>query len=385
MDIAVGKPAERSGAGFPTVAGGRSIVSGSFKAVAEQDRRRSFETSPNSRQSRSRRHVASSSHLQDRDIFMDGLITSFVGIDVVKDSLDVRVLSEAKPFTVSNDAAGLSQLLARLPDAGTCLIVVEATGAYQRLVVAELANAGHFVSVVNPRQVRDFARGLGILAKTDGIDARVIALFGQHVRPRTIAKNHENQEELQQLVTRRRQLIDLRTAETNRQELLTSKPVQKSLQQVIALLDKQIESIEQEIAKFLESDDQWKNKANIIKSVPGVGKVTVVSLLADLPELGFLNRQEIAALVGLAPFNRDSGRFHGKRSIWGGRASIRSVLYMAALTARRCNPVIQAFAKRLEDQGKPFKIVIVACMRKLLITLNTLVKTNSQWNPNYAR
>ena len=154
---------------------------------------------------------------------------------------------------------------------------------------------------------------------------------------------------------------------------------------MIALLEKQIERIEKEIAKFLESDDQSKNKTNIIKSVPGIGKVTVVSMLADLPELGFLNRQEIAALVGLAPFNRDSGCYHDKRSIWGGRASIRSVLYMAALTARRCNPVIQAFAKRLEDQGKPFKIVIVACMRKLLIILNTLVKTNSQWNTNYAR
>ena len=154
---------------------------------------------------------------------------------------------------------------------------------------------------------------------------------------------------------------------------------------MIALLEKQIESIEQEIAKFLESDDQWKGKGNIIQSVPGVGKITVISLLADLPELGFLNRQEISALVGLAPFNRDSGRFHGKRSIWGGRASIRSVLYMAAVTARRCNPVIQAFAKRLEAQGKPFKVVIVACMRKLLVILNTLVKTNSPWNSNYAQ
>jgi len=316
---------------------------------------------------------------------MDGSITSFVGIDVAKHSLELCVLPEETRQDFSYDAKGLEQLFRQLPDAGTCLIVVEATGGYERRVVAELAAAGHLVAVVNPRQVRHFAIALGILAKTDRIDARVIALFGQQVRPRTIAKNHEKQEELQQLVTRRRQLIDLRTTETNRQELLTSQLIRKSLQKVIALLEKQIEGIEKEIAKFLESDDEWKGKANIIKSVPGVGKITVISLLADLPELGVLDRQEISALVGLAPFNRDSGRFHGKRSIWGGRASVRSVLYMAALTARRCNPVIQAFAKRLEAQGKPFKIVIVACMRKLLVILNTLVKTNSQWNPNYAQ
>ena len=316
---------------------------------------------------------------------MDGSIISFVGIDVAKDSLDFCVLPEETRQKLSYDAKGLKQLLRQLPDAGTCLIVVEATGGYQRRVVAELANAGHLVAVVNPRQVRDFAKGLGILAKTDRIDARVIALFGQHVRPRTIAKNHEKQEELQQLVTRRRQLIDLRTAETNRQELRTSQPVQQSLQKVIDLLNKQIEGIEKEIAGVLESDDEYKAKGDIIQSVPGVGKVTTVSLLAELPELGSLNRQEITALVGLAPFNRDSGRFHGKRSIWGGRAAVRSVLYMAALTARRCNPVIKAFAQRLEDQGKPFKVVLVACMRKLLVILNTLVKTNSTWNPNYAQ
>ena len=157
------------------------------------------------------------------------------------------------------------------------------------------------------------------------------------------------------------------------------------MQQVIDLLNKQIERIEKEILALLESDDEWKDKGSIIQSAPGIGSVTVASLLAELPELGFLNRQEIAALVGLAPFNRDSGRFQGKRSIWGGRASVRSVLYMAALTARRCNPVIRAFAQRLEAQGKPFKVVIVACMRKLLVILNTLVKTNSHWNPNYAQ
>jgi len=385
MEIAVGEAAKRSEAGFPTAAGGRSIAPGPTEAVAEQDRRRSLEISPNSRQSRSRRDAASSSHLQDRDKSMDGSITSFVGIDVAKDSLDLHVLPEETRKKFDYDTQGLKQLLRQLPQAGTCLIIVEATGGYERRVVAELANADHLVSVVNPRQVRDFARALGILAKTDRIDARLIARFGQQVRPRTIAKTHEKQDELQQLVTRRRQLIDTRTAETNRQELLTSKPVRKSVQKVIAMLNKQIKCIEKEIAEFLESDDEWKDKADIIKSVPGVGEVTVVSLLADLPELGHLNRQEIAALAGLAPFNRDSGRSHRKRSIWGGRASIRSVLYMAALSARRCNPVIRKFAERLEAEGKPFKVVLTACMRKLLVILNTLVKTNSKWNPKYAQ
>ena len=385
MNRVVGKPAERSEAGFPTAAGGRSIAPGSSKTVAERDRRRSLDYSPNSRQSRRQPYAISSSHLQGRDISMDDSITTFVGIDVAKDSFDVCILPQETSQKLSYDAKGLEQLLGLLPKAGTCLSVVEATGGYQRRLVAELANAGHLVAVANPRHVHHYGIALGILAKTDRIDARVIALYGQIVRPRTIAVKHEKQDELQQLVTRRRQLIDLRTAESNRKELLTSKLVKESVQMVIALLKEQIKSIEGEIAELLKSDDEWKDKGKILESVPGVGIITVLSLLADLPELGLLNRQEISALVGLAPFNRDSGRFRGKRSIWGGRASVRSVLYMAALTARRCNPVIQVFAKRLEDQGRPFKVVIVACMRKLLVILNALVKTNSHWNPQYAQ
>jgi len=315
---------------------------------------------------------------------MNGSITSFVGIDVAKDSLDLCVLPEKTQQTFSYDAKGLQQLLRQLPAKGRCLIVVEATGGYQRRVVVELVNAGHRVAVVNPRQVRDFAKGLGVLAKTDRLDAQVIALFAQHVRPRTLAKTHEKQDELQQLVTRRRQLIDLRTAEKNRRDTLSSKPVRKSVQQVIDMLNKQIQRIEKELLALLESDDEWKHKGEIIQSTPGIGPVTTGSLLAELPELGHLNRQEIAALVGVAPFNRDSGRFHGKRSIWGGRASVRNVLYMAALSARRCNPAVKAFAKRLEAQGKPFKVVIVACMRKLLVILNTMLKTNTLWKAQNA-
>jgi len=315
---------------------------------------------------------------------MDDTITHFVGIDVAKQSFDVCVFPEEKRLSLSYDEGGLRQLRRQLPKEGTCLIVIEATGGYQRRLVAELAEAGHRVAVVNPRQVRDFARGLGVLAKTDRIDAAVIARFGQHVRPRTVEKTPEKQAELEQIVVRRRQLVDLRTAESNRLETISVKSVQKSIQQVVNLLNKQIERIEKDILALLESDDDWKDKRKLLDSVPGIGPVTIASLLAELPELGFLNRQEIAALVGLAPFNRDSGRFRGKRSIWGGRASVRSVLYMAALSARRCNPIIRQFAKRLEAEGKLFKVVITACMRKLLVILNTMVKNNTHWNPKFA-
>jgi transposase len=315
---------------------------------------------------------------------MDGSIAAFVGVDVSKHSLDVCVLPQRDTFSLVYDRNGLQQLRGRLPDPGTCLIVVEATGGYQRRLVAELVDAGHHVAVVNPRQVRDFARGLGILAKTDRLDAALIARFGQHVRPRIEAKSSEKQHELEQLVTRRRQLVELRTAELNRLETCSSRDVRKSIQLLVDRLNKDIQRIEKSILAFLESDDDWRNKAEILSSTPGVGITTAASLLADLPELGQLNRQQISALAGLAPFNHDSGRFQGKRSIWGGRAAVRSSLYMAALTAKRCNQVIRAFAQRLEAAGKPFKVVMTACMHKLLIILNTLLKTYSHWNPSFA-
>jgi len=315
---------------------------------------------------------------------MDGSITTFVGIDVAKRSFDVCLLPEGKQLSLLYDRQGLKQLFSQLPDAGTCLIVMEATGGHQKRLVAELTDAGHLVAVVNPRQVRDFARGLGILAKTDRLDAQVIARFGQQTRPRCVAQVSEKQAELEQLVVRRRQLIQLRTAEKNRTEMCSSKAVRKSIKQVVDLLNKQIDHLDKEISAMLESDDDWKGKSQLLGSVPGVGAVTIASLLAELPELGLLNRQEIAALVGVAPFNRDSGRFRGKRSIWGGRAEVRSVLYMAALTARRFNPLIRTFAARLEAEGKAFKVVLTACMRKLLVILNTMVKNNTHWNPNLA-
>jgi transposase len=314
-------------------------------------------------------------------MFMDGTSRACVGIDVAKHSLDVCLLPTERHFTVSNDGDGFRQLIDELPAAGTCLVIVEATGGYQRRVVAALIQAGHQVAVVNPRQVRDFARGLGILAKTDRLDARVIARFGQHAQPRPCEIGSEKQAAFRELVTRRRQLVEFRTAEQNRLEMATAKTVLKNIRHMLEQLDKQIRQLEEEMGELIDTDPELSAKAALLETVPGVGAVTISSLLVELPELGRLNRQQVAALVGVAPFNRDSGKFHGRRMIWGGRAALRSVLYMAALTARRTNPLIRVFAQRLEAAGKPFKVVLTACMRKLLVILNTRLKENLPWNP----
>ena len=373
--------AERSEAGTTTAADDRSILprSGPPEIVDEPDRRRPFETSPNSRQSR-RTAMTSSSYLQGRETSQMEL-TSVIGIDVSKNKLDVADAPESFAERFDNDHAGHGQLVKRLPEPDACLVVLEATGGYEKAVVLALVQAGYVVSVVNPRQVRDFAKALGILAKTDSIDARVIARFGLQVRPRAIAQTDEKQDELNQLVTRRRQRVALRTAEMNRQATATSQVVRQSLQKNIEHLSKDIRRIDAEITRLVKSDDDWKGKSELLQSTPGVGEVTATTLIAEVPELGQLNRQKISALVGVAPFNRDSGQFRGRRTIWGGRRSVRAVLYMAALTARRHNPVIRAFADRLEEQGKLPKVVLVACMRKLLVILNTMVKTNTTWNP----
>jgi transposase len=314
-------------------------------------------------------------------MFMEPTSRTLVGIDVAKRSLDVYLASEDRSFTVNNDTAGYRQLLKQLPATGSCLVVIEATGGYQSRVVGVLVAAGHQVAVVNPRQVRDFARGLGILAKTDRLDARVIARFGAQTDPRPVEIGSEKQAELRELVTRRRQLVELRTAEQNRLETTRTKVVRKNVRHLVEQLDKQIRQLEEAIGELVQNEPELASKAALLETVPGVGPVTVTSLLVDLPELGRLDRQQVAALVGVAPFNRDSGKFHGRRAIWGGRAAVRSVLYMAALAARRSNPLIRDFANRLEAAGKPFKVVLTACMRKLLVILNSMIKNNLPWNP----
>lgn len=317
---------------------------------------------------------------------MDGTVRNescevYVGIDISKRSWDVHVLPSGLRCSVGTDDAGLRQLLTTLKAADPGLIVVEATGGWERRLVGELIDAGHRVSVVNPRQVRDFARGLGLLAKTDRIDARVLATFAQKVQPRASAKTPEKQQELDALVGRRRQLVQLRAAEQVRREQTTSKAARKSVMHLLDVLRKEIDRLDEAISKLIESDDDWRSKAEILESVPGVGPQTAATLIAELPELGKLNRQQISALAGLAPFNRDSGQSNGKRSIWGGRSMVRSSLYMAVLTARRCNPWLKAFGQRLQKSGKPYRVVMTACMRKLLTLLNTMLNTTTHWKP----
>jgi transposase len=307
---------------------------------------------------------------------------AFLGIDISKRTWDVHVRPTGQRFSTTADEAGLRLLMKTLKPLEKCLIVLEATGGLERRLVADLIDAGHQVAVVNPRQVRDFARSLGRLAKTDRLDAEVLSLFAEKVQPRLSEKTPEKQLELDALVTRRRQLVQFHAAEQVRAEQASSKATRKSIRHLMEVLRKEIAKLDAAIAHLIETDDDWRQKTDLLKSVPGVGTRSAASLLAELPELGKLNRQQISALAGLAPFNRDSGQSQGKRSIWGGRAAVRGILYMAALTARRCNPRLKAFADRLTAAGKPFKVMMTACMRKLLTTLNTMIATKSAWNLN---
>jgi len=310
---------------------------------------------------------------------MDGANQVSVGIDVAKATLDLHLLPSGQAHTLPNVKAGFQQLKQLLPNPARCLIVLEATGGFEREVVAELIDAGYRVAVINPKRARDFAKALGLVAKTDRIDARVLALFAEKVQPAPSEKTPEKQAEIEQLVARRRQLIELKTQESNRWDVTYVKAAKNSIQAVINTLEAEIRGIEKIIEALVESDDEWRNKAQLIQSVPGLGSVTAATVMADVPEIGKLNRQQISALIGLAPYNRDSGAMKGKRSISGGRKSVRCVLYMAAIAARRCNPVIKAFADRLAQHGKPFKVIITACMRKLLVILNSIVKSGRPW------
>ena len=308
----------------------------------------------------------------------------FVGVDVSKERLDVCVLPGGELHEFANDPKGQASLVHCLKQLPKVAVVIESTGGYERPALFAMQDADLHVTLVNPRQVRDFAKGIGQLAKTDRIDAAVLAEFARLVAPPPTDKTSEKQRELDALVTRRRQLLETRVAERNRIGLTNDKFVQKTFQRILKVIDREIETIEDRIARLLESDDQWKAKLEILLSAPGVGKTTGATLLAELPELGKLNRQEIAALVGVAPYPRDSGNFRGKRTTWGGRRKVRSVLYMAALTARRHNPVIKAFAARLAVAGKSFKAIQIACVRKLLVILNTMIKNNTPWKNQLA-
>lgn len=304
---------------------------------------------------------------------------SFIGVDVSKERLDVCRLpgGEAKAF--ANTPAGHAELVAWARSVDDTLVVLEATGGYERPALFALQDAGLAAALVNPRRVRDFAKGLGQLAKTDTLDAAVLAEFARLVDPPPTEPTSEKQRELDALVTRRRQLLETRVAELSRVDQAADRFVQKTLVRMLRAVDREVKATEERIARLLQDDDVWKAKVELLLSTPGVGKTVAATLVAELPELGRLGRQEIASLVGVAPYARDSGSSRGKRSIGGGRRGVRSVLYMAALTARRCNPVIRQFAARLAAKGKPFKTIQIACVRKLLVILNTLLKNNTPW------
>lgn len=305
----------------------------------------------------------------------------FLGIDVAKDSFDVASLPSGLSLSLPNDAKGRKQLLEQLEKHAVVLIVLEATGGYERSLVAELLQAGQKVIVANPRQVRDFARGIGKLAKTDRIDAAVLAKFGQVVQPQPRQRPSDQAVNLAELVTRRRQVSDLLTAESNRLPMARHAPVRKSLQKIIRALEQQLIDLDKLIRDNIESDDGLRRKDEIVQSFKGVGPGTSSLLLSHLPELGRLNRQQIAALAGLAPWTVQSGPWVGQSKIWGGRAEVRSMLYMAAITAIRWNPIIRTFYQRLRSQGKRFKVAITACMRKMLVILNTLIRNDCLWSP----
>lgn len=311
----------------------------------------------------------------------------FVGIDVAKAELVVSLLPSAERFTVANDERGVHTLVERLRHAAPTLIVLEATGGYELLAVAALAAATLPVVVVNPRQVRDFARATGQLAKTDRIDADILARFADVVRPAVRPLVEEAAQELEALLTRRRQLLEMLQAERNRTGQVFGKGkrlVKKSLKAHIAYLERELRITDTDLGAMITASPVWRERDELLQSVPGVGPVLSRTLLADLPELGQLSRREIAKLVGVAPLSRDSGTLRGRRFVQGGRATVRAVLYMAALVATKRNPVIRAFYRRLLAAGKPKKLALVACMRKLLTILNVMVRTAQRWSADYA-
>lgn len=308
----------------------------------------------------------------------------YVGIDVAKAQLDVAVDGASEQTQVSNDDRGIAQLVQRWQAAPPTLVVVEATGGYELGVVSTLGAAGIPIVVVNPRQVRDFAKATGQLAKTDRIDARVLALFAARVRPAVRPLASEAQHALNALVGRRRQLRDMLTAEQTRLAQPGPRAVRQSLRKHIAYLEREMIAADHDMSEFIKASPVWREADDLLQSVPGIGNVTSRTLLARLPELGRLNRRAIAKLVGVAPLNNDSGQSRGRRMIWGGRAEIRHALYMATLVAAHHNPVIRAFYQRLLAAGKTKKLALVACMRKLLTILNTILRTKCPWQPNLA-
>jgi transposase len=308
-------------------------------------------------------------------------IAIFVGIDVSKARLDVAVCPSGQSESVTNDEAGIKTLVKRLGEIQPALIVLEATGGVERQLTRALVNAELPVVVINPRQVRDFAKATGQLAKTDSIDALVLARFAEAVRPALRPLPNEVTLELRALIARRRQLTEMIVAERNRLGG-ASKTVRKRIDAHVRWLEAELQRADGDLDQSIRQSPIWQEKEDLLRSIPGIGPVISRTLLAELPELGGLNRKQIASLVGIAPLNRDSGTLRGRRAIWGGRATVRAALYMAALVASRRNSVISVFYKRLRTAGKAPKVALVACMRKLLTIINSMITHKTRWSEN---
>jgi len=307
--------------------------------------------------------------------------TICVGIDVAKDHLDVHVRPIDESFRVPHDEAGVVTLLARLRTIAPTIVALEASGGYEVPLTAALASAGLPVAVVNPRQIRDYARAVGQLAKTDRLDAQIIARFAEAVRPEPRPVPDAQAQALGELIARRRQLVDMLTAEQNRRRLLRDRRLQHHVDAHIKWLEEALRRLDHDLTTLVRSTPAWREADDLLRSAKGIGPVTSCTLIADLPELGRLDRRRIAALVGVAPFARDSGVFRGRRMIAGGRPHIRRVLYMATLAAIKHNPVIRTFHHRLVAAGRPSKVAITAAMRKLLTILNAMLRDRRPWQP----
>jgi transposase len=303
----------------------------------------------------------------------------FVGIDVSKSRLDVFCRADEQGWAVPNTDVGIAGLVDELRSRQPELVVFESTGGFERILTTALSGAGIRFAVMNPRQVRDFARATGKVAKTDSIDAAVLAHFAEAVRPLPRPQPTAQAAELDALVTRRRQLVVMATAEANRAKATGSPEVRRDVRELTALLKKRIAKLDRLIAAAVAATDDWRSRQALLQSVPCIGRVASTTILAQLPELGTLGRRQLAALVGVAPLNRDSGHHRGKRTVSGGRATVRTALYMAALVGTRRNPAIRALYTRLVQRGKPKKLAIVACMRKLLTIVNAIMKSRTPW------
>lgn len=306
--------------------------------------------------------------------------SQWVGIDVSKAHLDVYLRPKAQQFQVSNQASGIEELIQHLMSVPVERVILEATGGLEQPVAQALQDRGIAIAIINPRQGRDFAKASGKLAKTDRIDAAVLAHFGEAMQPAVTVLASANEQALQEAVTRRRQLVEMLSAEKNRQSALRGK-MRQSVEEHLEWLEQRIGELDEEIAQLGQAHDQWRSHRSILTSVPGIGPVIASTLIAMLPELGQVSDKRISALVGVAPLNRDSGKYRGSRTTWGGRANVRSVLYMGTLVGVRHNPVLKAFYTGLVARGKAKKVALTACMHKLVRILNAMIREGKEWQP----